>query len=71
MKQTKIPRPEHRLRQILELTKDQWDKPTERDAVRVNFSKICACRTRALRNKGRCDAIERLTFLDVVEERGM
>jgi hypothetical protein len=39
---------EHPLRQILELTKDQWDHPGERDAVRDNFPKVCMCRTAAL-----------------------
>jgi hypothetical protein len=41
-------KPEHRLRQILELTRDQWDIPTERDSVRANFKKVCACRTPTL-----------------------
>jgi len=43
-----VRKPEHRLRQILELTKAQWDTPAERDAVRANFRRVCACRTPAL-----------------------
>jgi hypothetical protein len=39
---------ENPLRQILELTKDQWDHPAERDAVRDNFHKVRRCRTAAL-----------------------
>ncbi len=39
---------EHRLSPVLEMTRDQWDKPTVRDAVRVNFRKVCECRTPAL-----------------------
>jgi len=45
---THTARSEQRLRQVLEMTRDQWDKPTERDAVRVNFRKVCECRTAAL-----------------------
>jgi hypothetical protein len=41
-------RREQPLRKILELTQEQWDHPTERDAVRDNFRKVCACRTPAL-----------------------
>jgi len=41
-------RSEHPLRQILGLTRDQWDKPTQRSAVRENFRKVCECRTPAL-----------------------
>ena len=40
-------RTEHPLRQILELTKDQWDQPAERDVVRDNFHKVRLCRTAA------------------------
>src|SRR5271170_4418430 len=39
MNSTDSHKPEHRLRQILELTRDHWDAPTERDAVRENFRK--------------------------------
>ena len=39
---------EHPLRQILELTREQWDHPAERDAVRDNFHKVRMCRTAAL-----------------------
>ena len=41
-------RAENPLRQILEMTKDQWDRPAERDAVRDNFHKVRMCRTAAL-----------------------
>ena len=41
-------RTEHPLRQILELTRDQWDHRAERDAVRDNFHKVRICRTAAL-----------------------
>ena len=41
-------RSDHPLKQILELTRDQWDHPAERDAVRDNFRKVYACRTPAL-----------------------
>jgi hypothetical protein len=53
---------EHRLRQILELTRDQWDKPTERDAVRANFGKVCACRTPALGGEVYASAGEEKVF---------
>jgi hypothetical protein len=39
---------ENPLKKILELTKDRWDHPDERAAVRDNFRKVCACRTPAL-----------------------
>ena len=54
--------PEHRLRQILELTQDQWDRPTERDAVRSNFRKVCACRTPALGGEVYASAVEEKIF---------
>jgi Putative transposase/Transposase zinc-binding domain len=41
-------RTERPLRKILELTKDQWDRPAERRAVRENFRKVSLCRTAAL-----------------------
>ena len=41
-------KPEHPLRQILELTKNQWDRPTVRAAVRDNYRKTLMCRTPAL-----------------------
>jgi hypothetical protein len=40
--------PEHKLRQILELTREHWDQPTERPAVRDNFRRVTMCRTPAL-----------------------
>jgi len=40
--------PEHKLRQILELTQEHWDQPTERPAVRDNFRRVRMCRTPAL-----------------------
>jgi hypothetical protein len=39
---------DHPLRQTLELTRDQWDQPAERDAVRENFRKVCVCGTAVL-----------------------
>ena len=40
--------PNHKLRQILELTRDHWDSAEERDTVRQNFRRVCTCRTLAL-----------------------
>jgi hypothetical protein len=40
--------PEHKLRQILELTREHWDQPTERPAVRDNFHRVTMCRTPTL-----------------------
>jgi hypothetical protein len=39
---------EQPLRQILELTREHWDHPVVRDAVRDNFRKVLMCRTPAL-----------------------
>jgi hypothetical protein len=39
---------EHPLKKIIELTRDQWDRPTVRDAVRDNLRKVCLCQTPAL-----------------------
>ena len=36
------------LRRIVEMTREHWDQPTERETVRSNFQKVCACRTPAL-----------------------
>lgn len=69
MKQTKVAKPEHRLRQILELTKDQWDKPTERDAVRANFRRVCACRTRTLGGEVYASATEEKVFYHTCKSR--
>ena len=41
-------RNEHPLKKILELTRNQWDQPTVRVAVRNNFRKVSMCRTPAL-----------------------
>ncbi len=41
-------KPDNKSLQILELTKDRWDHPTVRDAVRDNFRKVRMCRTPAL-----------------------
>jgi len=41
-------KPEYPLRQVVDLTHDQWDRPSERDAVRDNFRKVLTCRTPAL-----------------------
>ena len=41
-------RPDYPLKRILELTQDQWDRPSERNAVRDNFRKVRTCRTPAL-----------------------
>jgi hypothetical protein len=41
-------KPEHKLRQILELTRDHWNHPGERSTVRENFLKVGMCRTPAL-----------------------
>ena len=54
--------PEHCLRKILELTHDQWDRPTQRDAVRTNFRKVCACRTPALGGEVYASAAEEKIF---------
>jgi hypothetical protein len=54
--------PEHRLRQILKLTQDQWDRPTERDSVRTNYRKVCACRTPALGGEVYASAAEEKIF---------
>jgi len=41
-------KPDHKLRQILELTHEHWDHPAVRDFVRQNFRKVRMCRTAAL-----------------------
>ena len=41
-------KPDHKLRQILELTQEHWDHPAVRDSVRQNFRKVRMCRTPAL-----------------------
>jgi len=50
---------EHRLCQVLEMTRDQWDNPTERDTVRANFRKVCECRTAALGGEVYASATEK------------
>jgi len=62
MNSTASHKPEHRLRQILELTRDHWDTPTERDAVRANFRKVCSCRTPALGGEVYSSATEEKVF---------
>jgi hypothetical protein len=61
--------PEHRLRQILELTHDQWDRPNQRDAVRTNFRKVCACRTPALGGEVYASAAEEKIFYHTCKSR--
>jgi hypothetical protein len=39
---------EHLLKQILEASREAWDRPDTRPAVRENFAKMIACRTPAL-----------------------
>ena len=39
---------EQPLKKILELTRNQWDHPDGRDAIRENFRKVRACQTPAL-----------------------
>ncbi len=62
-------KPEHRLRQILELTRDQWDTPAERDAVRDNFRKVCACRTPALGGEVYASGTEEKVFYHTCKSR--
>src|SRR6266705_1084571 len=38
----------HLLKQILEATRDLWDRPVTRPAVRENFARMLNCRTDAL-----------------------
>ncbi len=62
MSKAVLRKPEHPLRQIFELTRDHWDTPTERDAVRTNFNKVCACRTSALGGEVYASATEEKVF---------
>ena len=39
---------EQPLKQILQLTQDHWDQPSQWPAVRESFRKVCVCRTPAL-----------------------
>ncbi len=41
-------RPDHKLRQVLELARDHWDRPDAPAAVRNNFRRVLNCRTPAL-----------------------
>ncbi len=61
--------PEHRLRQILELARDHWDTPTEREAVRANFRKVCACRTSALGGEVYASGAEEKVFYHTCKSR--
>ncbi len=38
----------NKLKRILEITREDWDHPGERQVVRDNFRKVCECRTAAL-----------------------
>jgi hypothetical protein len=69
VKQISTERPQHRLRQILELTKDHWDQPTEREAVRANFRKVCTCRTPALGGEVYASATEEKVFYHTCKSR--
>ncbi len=60
---------EHRLRQILELTRDRWDTPAERDAVRANFRKVCTCRTPALGGEVYASGTEEKVFYHTCKSR--
>jgi hypothetical protein len=55
-------RTDHKLRRILEMTKDHWDRPTERDAVRENFRKVGMCGTLALGGEVYASALEQKVF---------
>jgi hypothetical protein len=57
-----VMRTAHPLRRILELTRDQWDRPSERDAVRDNFRKVSVCRTPALGGEVYASAGEEKVF---------
>ncbi len=69
MSNTVVRRPEHRLRQILELARDHWDTPTERDAVRANFRKVCSCRTPALGGEAYASEAEEKIFYHTCKSR--
>ena len=69
MSNTAVLESEHRLRQILEVTRDQWDTSTERDAVRANFRKVCACRTPALGGEVYASGIEAKVFYHTCKSR--
>jgi Putative transposase/Transposase zinc-binding domain len=69
MSKTALRKPEHRLRQILELTRDRWDTPTEPDAVRANFRKVCACRTPALGGEVYASGAEERVFYHTCKSR--
>jgi hypothetical protein len=69
MNRTSSSKPKHPLRQILELTKDQWDTPAERDVVRANFRKVCACRSPVLGGEVYASATEEKVFYHTCKSR--
>lgn len=58
----------HLLR-VIEMTREHWDQATEREAVRSNFQRLCACRTPALGGEVYASTTEEKVFYHTCKSR--